>query len=964
MATPPVQPSDVYAYVDGNGQPFYPPKEQIILFLDWVVAMLNGNIVVKTTQALLNADLAHADGTPGIVYADATLTLRGPYVKVGASGTGSWAQLPATDTVSQNLIIVINNIMRRVVVLATDITVDRVNLLNGGANQCYAPQGVFIDIPGAAASNITILPPASELTGTVKLAIPAGVRGFLYVDLTDNTYHMIAATGGDFTLPGLTIDKIVPIATFSANGNISSPYRVRDLNPSTQGTGFMPIIPIVHSAADNKVLIPSGTYRSTLLGIVTHTVTAPATYEEFAGSTSTTALITYWFDAVSNTYNATAVGVEPFNIHPTRGIILGYSYNNQFWSPWPHVGFTTGGHGRNTFDKSKFPSQAPKVQIAPNAHIVAITESNLLALGFTEGMSNNHGTSPLPAYGDFMPDTRSPGRFFARVWIQTNAADDFGVPRVWFVKDPAFSSASNSVGLTLEKKLSSNAAIYSGSIAIPDPALATNPAGPWSFYYVGTGAASPSGTADRYAVTGVQFDDVTPDVRWIPRTDFPDQPNIFKRVSALEAGSAVTDPAITDIAYGPDMYLTAGVTGYLWTTCITPIRVDIEKYITSFVSLKHTAVDTDGVGGTDMVMVDAYIEEGINHLIKIDPSKVGDVTYLSMRRFADTVATPMQRYTRRGITVHVAPALITPTVTKLFHQTGDSLNSPVTVKQQYKAKAASRGVRTNFIGSREYLTPKFVGNEARGGWSWASMVNAITLPGQVGQPVGLTKPLPVGQEALYLTMGDDTDNGIGNKIEWNPYIRVSTGGDDPAKVFFGYIYDFAFYLNRWTGTTLGALPVPEYVSIDMGTGDINLFTDPVTGQMITKGMDIVIPSMLAAGVAHISIVLPTFPYSDRNAVWPEQFTAFRTIMGWVDTFADARVKVVSAWAHMDPNVGWPNNYPGQNPPGSGLPDATVDPVTGFAVETVADHIHYYDDLNRTTINEAKVAWLIATIAGV
>lgn len=964
MATPPVQPSAIYAYIDGNGQPFYPPKEQIILFLDWVVAMLNGNVVVKTTQALLFAELTHDDGTPGIVYADTTVTKNGPYVKVGASGSGSWVQLPATDTVSANLITVINSIMRRVVVPATDITVDRINLLGGGAQSCYAPQGLFIDVPGAAASNITILPPATELSGTVKLAIPAGVRGFLYADLTDNTYHMIAATAGEFTLPSLTIDKIVPIATFSANGNISSQYRIRELNPVSQGTGFMPAGNIIHSMPDNRVLIPSGTFRSTLIGIVTHTVTAPATYEEFAGSTSATALITYWFDAVANTYNATAAGVEPFNLHPSRGIVLGYSWNSMFWSPWPHVGYTTGGHGRNTFDKGKLPSQAPKVQVAPNAHIVAITETNLLALGFTEGMANTNSTAPIPAYGDFLPDTRYPGRYFARVYVQTTAADDFGVPRVFFVKDPAFGSAANSFALQFEKRLSANAAIYSGSFTMPDPAAATNPAGPWSFYYVGTGAAVPAGTADRYVVTGVQFDNGTPDVRWLPRLDFPDQASVYKRVAALEAGSAVTDPAITDIAYGDDMYLTAGVTGYLWSTCLTPIRVDIEKYITTFVSLKHTAVDTDGVGGTDMVMVDAYFEEGINHLIKIDPSKIGDVTYLSMRRFADTGAAPMRRYTRRGITVHIAPALITPTVTKLVHQTGDSLNSPVTVKQQFKAKAANRGVRTNFIGSREYLTPKFVGNEARGGWSWASMVNAITLPGQVGQPVGLTKPLPVGQEALYLTMGDDADNGIGNKIEWNPYIRLATGGDDPAKVFFGYIFDFAFYLNRWSGTTLGALPVPEYAMIDMGTGDVNLFTDPVTGQMITKGMDIVIPSMLAAGVGHISVVLPTFPYSDRNAVWPEQFNAFRTIMAWVKTAADARVKVVSAWAHMDPNTGWPNNYPGNNPPGSGLPDATVDPVTGFAIETVADHIHYYDDFNRTTINEVKVAWLIATIAGV
>lgn len=56
--------------------------------------------VVKTTRALLDADLAHGADSTAIVYADSTDANNDLYVKVGASGTGSW-----TNTGALHLII-------------------------------------------------------------------------------------------------------------------------------------------------------------------------------------------------------------------------------------------------------------------------------------------------------------------------------------------------------------------------------------------------------------------------------------------------------------------------------------------------------------------------------------------------------------------------------------------------------------------------------------------------------------------------------------------------------------------------------------------------------------------------------------------------------------------------------------------------------------------------------------------
>lgn len=49
--------------------------------------------VWKATKSALDADLAHAADTVGVVYADSTAANNGLYVKSGASGAGSWSQI-------------------------------------------------------------------------------------------------------------------------------------------------------------------------------------------------------------------------------------------------------------------------------------------------------------------------------------------------------------------------------------------------------------------------------------------------------------------------------------------------------------------------------------------------------------------------------------------------------------------------------------------------------------------------------------------------------------------------------------------------------------------------------------------------------------------------------------------------------------------------------------------------------
>lgn len=103
----------VYRHFEVDGLPssgvHEPIKPEIVLVLGDMVGtmqiiqdgLLVGTVVIKTTKALLNADLAHAAGTIAIVWGDATEANNGLYLKSGASGSGSWTWqreyvLPAT----------------------------------------------------------------------------------------------------------------------------------------------------------------------------------------------------------------------------------------------------------------------------------------------------------------------------------------------------------------------------------------------------------------------------------------------------------------------------------------------------------------------------------------------------------------------------------------------------------------------------------------------------------------------------------------------------------------------------------------------------------------------------------------------------------------------------------------------------------------------------------------------------
>ncbi|MBO9194319.1 hypothetical protein J5277_09400 [Rhizobium sp. 16-449-1b] len=85
-------------WADGPpSQPYQPEKARIRAWGTWVEAMFNsggiGGAVWKATKTLLNADLGHDADAIAIVHDDPVSANNGMYVKVGASGSGSWSQI-------------------------------------------------------------------------------------------------------------------------------------------------------------------------------------------------------------------------------------------------------------------------------------------------------------------------------------------------------------------------------------------------------------------------------------------------------------------------------------------------------------------------------------------------------------------------------------------------------------------------------------------------------------------------------------------------------------------------------------------------------------------------------------------------------------------------------------------------------------------------------------------------------
>ncbi|TSD85633.1 hypothetical protein FFK22_026680 [Mycobacterium sp. KBS0706] len=813
----------------------------------------------------MNADLTQANGQPALLWSDPTPANNFPTVWVYNDATDTW--IAGTDRIQslKDLVDLMHATMRRVVVLSNEIIIDRLNVLGGGTWQVYIPRAIFIDTPGATASNITAAnADSTEKPGWCKLTIPATPsiqRSFVYLDRADNTFKVIGATGGDFTLPATGADQIVPIITFPAtSAGYWSPYRVRDLSPASQISGFAPLTPMVHSRAENKVLIPSATVRSEA-AIFSHTVAATDRYEAFDTTASNTAIITYWWDFRTgvNQYKATAGGATPFQVDPTIGILIGWSWGGEFFSPWPHIGRMGQGLGKNDFAWGKGDRLLSSPFVWENKpsrlEMVDVADAALIAAGFGRAIRSIDSALAWPYIGDKIPDNRAGKPFFARVWLEATVDNTYGAPTIRFLKSNG--TTAQSIPLVLEKTISNRAAIYSIASTVPDWQVNNPGAGEYTYVLLGTGL---SGGTPEVRVAGVQYA-FGQGAQWVERNDFPTTPANGIRLSNLEAQATVTDP-MPSILYGEDLWLILGRKQLLHIDNLYEKRTERKGVLTTLSAPNPNINDLAAKPYEQTKEAGSFV---------IDPGELGASANLWAHRYSDPAggAGLGRSYRSAAITVHKAAVSGAGAVRVMG--IGDSIMSQ-TLSLYVQSILSARGNSVTMSGTCGL-------NEGRPGSTITDHIRART-----------SYLTPVTSFSGYLAAT------LAEKQLMDPWTRPSVGGDPAGSIYNGRIYDFSYYL---TGT--GITP-PTHVWICLGTNDIGSYAPSEAAEWIEKGIIIMVGSILAAvpGVK-IALALPTLPrMAAGDARWNDAYgLAVRKILKFKRTLANPQVKVLPIWAHIN-----------------------------------------------------------------
>jgi hypothetical protein len=233
------------------------------------------------------------------------------------------------------------------------------------------------------------------------------------------------------------------------------------------------------------------------------------------------------------------------------------------------------------------------------------------------------------------------------------------------------------------------------------------------------------------------------------------------------------------------------------------------------------------VGRKDGLPFVKYVDEQID----IDGSRLSGSGFVYSR--SKTSTTPKWR---RPVTFYSSAATKTGNPNILV--IGDSLTQEGTVTA-LKNKLVAAGVTPTFLG-----TVKDDGGtlcEGRPSWEFSDFTRKYTeiFAGQPTYPIDATGgDGVVTTVAQYLALGDSAN--YGPRWKYNPFVRPTVGGDDPALVKNGYVFDVSFYLSRFSFSTL------DVVMIALGTNDINSNPSGTAVANIAEGLQIMVDQIRAA----------------------------------------------------------------------------------------------------------------------
>jgi hypothetical protein len=905
------------------------PIAEKVLDLETLATTGDGTVSFKTYAALA-AVTNRAVGTTGGVYGPDAGTHTDPVVggTVNNVGRYRWSASPAgwewlgdiSDVALANRLTLLETISAPPIAgFGSRIVVDRHGEF-GLAQVVYLPRRFYLK-RGAQSSIFTggTAPGtnSARLSGYHEVTYASTSTAYLiYFDAASGTAHAdrfksVAYTGSppaldDDCIPVMVIDNGVVVLCWFEWEYASAPAE------------FHPYRALVLDGG--KLLCPAGIYQ-TDTGAVIMTAPADGMFKQEVSWPPTPADKSYtlFFDAAAN-----AAGSDPF-------LVAGYPKHprNAFQIPvarWysahlrtlalgavPIIGEVPGGSMPNLMAVGQNDVEDADL-VYGSSDPCDITDADLVALGFTRGYNNAGST--FVYYGTKLYDF-APNRFaFVRVRIQTGVDNAFGTPKGYFVT-PA-QSGNQSFTLTLEKKLSARAAIYSGWAQMADNKV-------YDGIWVGTEGFL---TTDDVRICGVQIGYGSEHRAWVARKDFPtkDASPQAKAKAAYAAAPAINDGP--EILYTPDMWLIEGRPQQLIVPNLFEDRNEGGVAKVTFSAAPRNAGEP------------YYHAETNNGTIQIDPDKVGRSGQIIVRK---TLSNLDKRWLN-SVAINVAPPWTVRGATPKILIVGDSLTYQTGVPVMVKRKLALIGMAPTMLGTLSTIengTSASTSAEGRPGVEAGQLINA-TVP----NPTVLCSPLSAGAETSYTTTYTEAQ-----RREANPFVRLAVGGDNPAFVYNGQIVDMANYFTRF------GMSVADYMAFTAGTNDVGHATDDVelAAALTRFGASITIfaTQMLVANpAAKVAVVCHPLPRSVAgDARWEGKQVALikkaiETVAALVAT--GKAVTLLPVWAHASNEAGWPM--------GAG--------TTAFnqVATTLSDTLHY-EGVTSDQIAEVIAAWIACQEAG-
>lgn len=257
-----------------------------------------------------------------------------------------------------------------------------------------------------------------------------------------------------------------------------------------------------------------------------------------------------------------------------------------------------------------------------------------------------------------------------------------------------------------------------------------------------------------------------------------------------------------------------------------------------------------------------------------------------------------------NLTVATAPNPPPTTTSPVIATFGDSITQ-ASAAALIKSNLEGRGYTPSFVGTR---TLAGVNSEGRSGWEIGDMTYAVT---------DKVTPVTDAEFPAYLAMSED------DKLDRNPFIRPSTGGDAAQDIVNGYVMDFTRY------QTQSSQAAPTIICIGDGTNDVRdrapdeIYNTTYAGDLLRyRRMHAAWPT---AKILRWFPIVPRDP--NRDVLWPAYVSMFRGAMDAIADYANANVILVPLWCCSNSDGGFHTVV------------VTPDATTGVELTTLDDAIH-------------------------